>query len=238
MIMPMEIKAVLNKDNYYEIAGVIWNIRPQHDYTRELLLPYAVDADIPDAAIPAFREESPVRESEMILRAINTQLRNRFQGLLLHGAALIYCEKVYLFVAPSGTGKTTHIRLWIRCFGDQVRILNGDKPFLRLQNGNILVYGSPWRGKERLGHNAVCPLGGIYLLHRSIHNSIRPATTQEALGALLQATFTAEDLDGKLEILSILEVLCQRIPISLLHCNMETEAAEMVRRHIDKETRT
>ena len=32
------------------------------------------------------------------------------------------------FAAPSGTGKTTHIKLWQRLYGDRVEIINGDKP--------------------------------------------------------------------------------------------------------------
>lgn len=35
-----------------------------------------------------------------------------FDRFLLHGAAVAYGGAAYLFTAPSGTGKSTHIRLW------------------------------------------------------------------------------------------------------------------------------
>lgn len=58
-----------------------------------------------------------------ILRKIAERLPeyNRF---LLHGAAVSYKNKAYIFTARSGTGKTTHIAVWKKLFGDKVDIID------------------------------------------------------------------------------------------------------------------
>lgn len=67
-------------------------------------------------------------------------------------AAITYKNYAYIFCAPSGTGKTTHISLWKKFLGKDVGIINGDKPFLSFENENgqnrITVCGSPWAGKK------------------------------------------------------------------------------------------
>ena len=51
--------------------------------------------------------------------------------LMLHGSAIAVDGKGYLFTAKSGTGKSTHTRLWREAFGSRAVMINDDKPFLR-----------------------------------------------------------------------------------------------------------
>ena len=220
--------------NCYQIADVIWKIPLNHSRNKKMLLPYMVESQ-------DFQEEVPVSagdftgESTGILRHIHMQLLRRFDGLMLHGAAICYRGKAYLFVALPGTGKTTHVRLWQRQMGEAVQILNGDKPFLRLQGEQIMVYGGPWQGKEYLGYNGACPLGGIYLLKRGQDNRILKAPTHEAVAELLRATFLPDDLPGKLKLLSLLETVYTHVPVHVLWCNTRAEAVAVVKDHIHSE---
>lgn len=66
----------------------------------------------------------------------------KYDGFVIHGACILYKDNAYLFIAPSGTGKTTHIRLWIKHLRDLV-IINGDKPIIRLINTLPYIYGTP-----------------------------------------------------------------------------------------------
>ena len=221
---------------YYGFADLIWQIHPQNRYLQNLLCPYMVEEN--DTAIPVPPQAGDwEQETNGVLRAVHEALVARFDGLLFHAAVLVYKEKAYLFTAPPGTGKTTHVLLWKACLGDDVWILNGDKPFLRLHGETVVVHGGPWRGKECLGTLASCQVGGIYLLRRGQKNEVVAASTQEKLSALLLATILPANAAGKQKLLMLLDAVCRRVPISALNCNMETEAVEVVRRHIDQENR-
>ena len=74
--------------------------------------------------------------------------------LLVHGSALCMDGQAYVFVAPSGTGKSTHARLWREMYGDRVWMINDDKPMIRVSDSEIRVYGTPWDGKHHLSRNS------------------------------------------------------------------------------------
>lgn len=56
--------------------------------------------------------------------------------MLMHGAVVEFSGRAYMFTAPSGTGKSTHVRLWRKHLGDAVRIINGDKPLVAVPTAN------------------------------------------------------------------------------------------------------
>lgn len=90
------------------------------------------------------------------------------QRLVFHGATITFQDRAYIFTAPSGTGKTTHIRLWKQEYGDRVDIINGDKPILRVTpDAGIVAYGTPWAGKERWQRNTSAPVAGICIVTRA-----------------------------------------------------------------------
>ncbi|MBE6934273.1 MAG: hypothetical protein E7462_04385 [Ruminococcaceae bacterium] len=187
---------------------------------------------IPDETFAYMAAENAVKESEQLLFAINRVLLEKYNGVMLHGAVIEYNGQGYMFAAHSGTGKTTHIRLWEQCFGQSVRVLCGDKPFVRLtQNGEVVVYGSAWRGKEGMGYNGKCRLAGIYLLNRAQENRIFPATTVQKLQGLMHAALFEKDLQQVF--LTVAEEICKRVPIHVLECNKEPQAAILVKEHVD-----
>lgn len=217
----------------YKIADIVWSICPKQSYTRDLLREYETTESCAEVTVPAFSKGAEA-EHIQLLQYINEQLAGNYQGLMLHGAAIIYNKKAYLFVALPGTGKTTHIGLWRQVMGDKVCILNGDKPFLRDKGNQILVYGGPWRGKEGLGCNAVCPLGGVYLLRRGEENRVCKASSREKLQGLLDAILLCEDHRAMLNVMAVLDALCKSVPVSVLYCNMETDAVNTVLRHMEE----
>ena len=92
--------------------------------------------------------------------------------ILLHGVLICIEQRGYIFTAPSGTGKSTHVGLCKKVFGDKVKIINGDKPLLKLSEKGVFAYGSPWKGKEKIGSNESVKLSGICYLQRGNQNSI------------------------------------------------------------------
>ena len=72
--------------------------------------------------------------------------------ILFHGSVVAVDGKGYLFTAVSGTGKSTHTRLWREYLGDRAVMVNDDKPLLKIKD-NVTVYGTPWDGKHHLSSN-------------------------------------------------------------------------------------
>jgi serine kinase of HPr protein (carbohydrate metabolism regulator) len=104
----------------------------------------------------------------------------RYNGLRIHASAVEVDGKAYLFSANSGTGKSTHTRLWREVFGDRAVMVNDDKPFLRMTEGAVMVYGSPWNGKHGLGCNLSVPLKAVCILERGEENRIEKISAKQA----------------------------------------------------------
>ena len=164
-------------------------------------------------------------ETLSLLRKIANRLY-AYDAVLFHGAAVAVDGRAYLFTAPSGTGKTTHVRLWLEQI-PRAYVLNGDKPFLRLRGEGVLVCGNPWQGKENYGRNEILPLGGLCLLERGAENRIRPIRMDEALGALTRQTHLPLEAEGLLATVRVLGEIAHRVPLYRLQCNMEPEAARI-----------
>ena len=96
--------------------------------------------------------EAPYAESIVVYRKIAERLPE-LGALVFHGAVIALPDGCYAFTARSGVGKTTHIMNWLNRFGDEVHILNGDKPILKVEGEKIFACGTPWQGKEDLGVN-------------------------------------------------------------------------------------
>lgn len=146
-------------------------------------------------------------------------------AFLMHCAVIEYEGRGYAFSAPSGTGKTTHIRLWQQVFGaDKVTIVNGDKPILRVFDDAVYAYGTPWCGKEGYNTNTSVPLRGLCFIERGETNNIRPMSTEEAVPHLFRQIMVndSSDLARQME---LADLLLETVPCYLLTCNMEQEAA-------------
>ena len=151
------------------------------------------------------------------------QLLN-FDGMMLHSSAVVRDGKAYLFTAACGTGKSTHTQLWLKNFPDAF-ILNDDKPALRLEEGKIYAYGTPWSGKTAHTRNVRVELGGICVLRRGAENRIVPYTGRGALHDILEQTVRPRDPAMMGKLLDILDRLMTSVPVWKLECNMEPEAA-------------
>lgn len=145
--------------------------------------------------------------------------------LLFHGSALCMDGDAYIFTAPSGTGKSTHARLWREAFGDRVWMINDDKPLLRIEDGLARVYGSPWDGKHRLSRNASAPLKAILQIVRSDENHVERMSQTDAFQLLLQQGYTSKAPETTRRILAMEMELLDSVAFYRLYCNMEPDAA-------------
>ena len=150
----------------------------------------------------------------------------RFDGMMLHSSAILLDGYAYLFTADAGTGKSTHVCLWRRVFGDErVRVLNDDKPALRLEDGVWYAYGTPWSGKTGQNLNLRAPVAGIAVIERGEKNEIEPYSGKGAVSAILRQTTNVKDPELQIKKLELVDKLFKDVPIWKLKCNMEPEAA-------------
>lgn len=151
-----------------------------------------------------------------------------FDGMYLHASAVELEGKAYLFSGTSGTGKSTHTRLWQQTFGSAAQIFNDDKPALRRMEGTWYAYGTPWCGKDGINQNKKIPLEGICFLKQAKENKIRRLNEQEAAQKILSQTMRlfkyVEDLD---KMLKLVNTLVREIPVYELENRPEPEAAQL-----------
>lgn len=157
--------------------------------------------------------------------------------VLFHGSAVAVDGVGYLFTAKSGTGKSTHTRLWREVFGERVVMVNDDKPLLHISEQEVIAYGTPWDGKHHLSSPISVPLKGICILKRShameagqvskniLRNCIRKISKQEAYPMLIQESYRSSNENKVRMQLELLDRLSEMISLYELHCNMEREAA-------------
>lgn len=148
-------------------------------------------------------------------------------AMFLHSACIAVDGEAYCFTADSGTGKSTHIGLWMRLFGDRAVIVNGDKPLLRKKDGVFHVYGTPWCGKEGWSTNMGAPIKALCLVTRSETNFIEPMDGFNVIFAIIRQTLhprTEEEFDI---IMELLDGLLSSVPMYKLGCNISLEAAKV-----------
>ena len=179
----------------------------------------------------AMREQMPgIPEADCESCVLHRQVCDhllRHQVLGFHSAAFAFDGRAVLVTAPSGTGKFTHSRLWRERWGERVRVINDDKPFLRFAD-EVYALGSPWCGKEWLQNNIEAPLSAIIALHRAPTNSIRRvADTGEAFSLLMPACYRPASADGVLQVATLAARLCS-YPVFALGCTPTQEAVTVV----------
>ena len=149
-----------------------------------------------------------------------------FDTVLFHGSVVAVDDVGYLFTAKSGTGKSTHTRLWREYFGDRAIMVNDDKPLLHIAD-TVTAYGTPYNGKHRLGTNTSVPLKAICILTRSADNHIEPITREQAYTMLLQQVYRPADMLKMAKTLELVDRLAESVKLYQLGCNMDISAAQV-----------
>ncbi len=147
-----------------------------------------------------------------------------FNAAVFHGAAIEYEGKAYLFTAPSGTGKSTHISLWRKYLGEKVKIINGDKPIIKYVNGGLYVYGTPYAGKEGWQKNTMAPLAGICVLSQGNENIANKAKNGIFIKLLCQ-TYKPHGKEAAENTLQLVQKLCG-LPCFTLSCDISENAVK------------
>lgn len=210
------------------IAELNIEIYCKYDFTFNLCKNYIIDSEDVDFVVKPtdddinkYSLESSIETGEFIAiyEIIASQLY-KYNRVLLHGAAIEYEGLGYLFLAPSGVGKSTHIKLWKDNF-EGVTVINGDKPII---DDDGYIYGTPWSGKEGWNTNTSVKLSGIVILYRDSYNHIEETTYSDNLANVLNQVYKDDNFDISI---SIIDKAFKNIPIYKLGCTKDKEAAQI-----------
>ena len=144
--------------------------------------------------------------------------------LVLHAVVVSYGGKGYMFIAPSGTGKSTHARLWLEHI-EGAELVNDDFPVVR---GNM-VYGSPWGWRTPCYRNVSYPIGGMVRLSQASFNKIRRLSSIEAYMNLFVSSADKRYFGSRIadKMHQLEERLASTIPMWHLECLPDEAAARL-----------
>ncbi len=151
----------------------------------------------------------------------------------IHTSAIQYRGKAVLFLGESGTGKSTHTRLW-REHIPGAELLNDDSPIVRIVEGIPTVFGSPWSGKTPCYKNEQYPLAGCVRLSQAPYNRIERLDTLQAYGALHPSCPPDFAYDDRLYdcISHAIGQVLETVPVYHLACLPDAEAVRMSCRRV------
>ena len=157
------------------------------------------------------------------------------QYVALHGdmithASVVGCDgRAYMFMGRSGTGKSTHSRMWMEAFG--CTLINDDCPMIHKDcNGDYLACGTPWSGKTPCWRDMALPLAGIARLRQAPANSFHRLSDVEAFVAFIpgMSVMTADSALYSAASSAALDIIA-RIPVGMLDCLPDRDAARVCR---------
>lgn len=146
----------------------------------------------------------------------------------VHSSAIVCNGRAVLFLGESGTGKSTHTRLWRENIAGAV-LLNDDSPFIGFVDGRATAFGAPWSGKTPCYKQEQYPIAAIVRLSQAPHNAIRPLRSVHAIGAVLPSLTPAFGYDDELQdrMLATLSKIISQVPVYHLECLPDAAAARL-----------
>ena len=205
-----------------------------YDYCREYVTDetedFSIEIESKDIEFESERATIECSDGYLELLAIHrkiSEIMPKYNTILFHGSVLAIDGKGYLFTAPSGTGKSTHTRLWKEYFKDRVVVVNDDKPFLKIEGNEIFAYGTPWDGKHRLSSNIKVPLKGICILSQDRENWIKKIDSKSVYPYLYNQVYhILNERENAIKTLQIFDKLLKIVPIYKMGCNISYDAVK------------
>ena len=139
-----------------------------------------------------------------------------------------------MFLGSSGTGKSTHSRLWMENI-PKTDLLNDDNPAVRtVPDGRCIVYGTPWSGKTPCYRNMQFPIGAIVHLQQAPHNAISRLKSINAFSAFFPSCSMIKwNERNRSQVIRSVEEVVQRVPIYSLECLPDAEAAHLCNQTVE-----
>lgn len=222
----------------YEIAGFRVQLNNKYPFTDKFCHKYlAEDQNSPPDVTASVSDEEFAEEKRQSSNFSDGYIENiclyrslclqmpQYSRMLLHASILQYKDAGYAFLGRSGTGKSTHTKLWLQ-YLPETFVLNGDKPILEEREDCFIAYGTPWQGKEGWGCKGQAPLKALCFLEQAKENSIRRLTPAETASRLFLQILMPSQEEAAAATLDLADHLIAKTPAYLLQCNISEEAVK------------
>ena len=154
--------------------------------------------------------------------------------VVFHGSSFKVNDYAFIVTARSGVGKSTHVNLLKQLLGNDLEYINDDKPLLEVNNDNLILYSSPWNGKERRGNNIKAPLKAIIFLSRGNNTYKQLNNSEEVYFKLLSQIYLPRDKAKREHALKIIDILLKSVNFYEINVNKEIDSASMTYERIIK----
>jgi energy-coupling factor transporter ATP-binding protein EcfA2 len=151
-----------------------------------------------------------------------------FSTLKLHASVIEKEGRALLFLGKSGTGKSTHSRLWQQ-YVPGCSLLNDDEPVVRVNDEHeVMVYGTPWSGKTPCYRNEKARVTAFVLLRQSPENRLTKLSVKEAFFTLFaSSSMMRSDVHHKNAVFTTLAAILEHVPVYRLDCRPDREAVSL-----------
>ena len=224
----------------FKIADIVVELSQDYEETASWYADYLYNGDeepvfsikVPDADVNYLTEKgqdiTPAIAENMVLCNMFNRRLLKFGGSYLHASALMFDNKVYLFSASSGVGKSTHTKKWLKKFPGKAQIINDDKPSFRVIDGKCIVYGTPFAGGTDIQINTSAELGAVVFIERAEENSLERLAPSKSVNLMLsQAPKIFTEKAGEIQ-LDLYSQILTTYPVYLLRCNLDDSAVDVV----------
>jgi len=218
-----------------KVADIAIGIENKYDYIKTMCKEYLCESEelvnisVTDAEIDAEDTEGGLDKGYLESLAIYRKIAEKileYNGFLMHGVVLDAQGTGVAFLARSGVGKSTHLNLWQQVLNEKITVINGDKPLIRIIDGEIFAYGTPWAGKERLQKNTKIKLSKICFIERNEENECVELSKDEILERILPQIYKPKNVAKLLVSMDLIEQM-EKCEFYLVRCNMEISAAKI-----------
>ena len=232
----------------YEFAGIVVEINSIYDYIHKMSKKYKTNKnakyviDISESDIENEKDKSiddttsfppAYLESLAVYRNFLgfASLENVF---LFHSSSFMIDDNAFILTAPSGTGKSTHARYLKEVYQDRFKIINDDKPLVKMVGDDFYIYGTPWNGKHGLDNNVSAKVKGIFVLYQCKENVISKMDSSNSFNYIYKQVHRPLGKNEMASVLNMIIKMSKVVPCYHFGCTNSIEAALCSKQIIDR----
>lgn len=175
-----------------------------------------------------FKESSLAHAEYIYMGIMFLEISYLYNFLPLHGSAITIHDVAVVFSAPSGTGKSTHAKLWHEKYLNQVKYINDDKPLLKLIDNKLFVFGTPFSGEAKTNNNIYKPLKAIIFIEQSKVNQIDLMNNEKIVPAIIKNILRPEKEEFWDKAFNLINYIANNIPVYVLKTDISFNAVMTV----------